>query len=105
MAYTEYTAIAARNPRDLTTFMAEAIADGWQPYGPPTNDDNGLLIQLVVKGTANGGGNYTPPNAAAGTRGLVLMGAAVTDATDDTDVVAQFNALLASLRTAGSIAT
>lgn len=158
MAYTDYDVVAARNPRDLKEFMASAIADGWQPYGPPTNDGSGLLVQVVVKGTPDDGGggsstvtsedisdasavgrsvltaadasaarsaigagtsnlvigtaanqakagNYTPPNAATGTRGLVLMGAAVADATDETDVVAQFNALLASLRTSGSLST
>jgi hypothetical protein len=35
----------------------------------------------------------------------VTQGAAVADAVDDTDIVAQFNALLASLRAAGVIAT
>ena len=35
--------------------------------------------------------------------GTVLKGAAVTDATGETDIVTQFNALLASLRTAGII--
>lgn len=48
-------------------------------------------------------GNYTPPNAATGTRGLVLMGAAVADAGDETEVVAQFNALLAALRASGAL--
>lgn len=37
--------------------------------------------------------------------GSLEPGAAVADATDTTDVVQQFNALLASLRAAGHIAT
>jgi hypothetical protein len=158
MAYTGYKAITARNPVDLTNFVTEAIGDGWQPYGPPTNDDAGLFVLIVVQGTANGGGggptdvsadditdattvgkavltaadaaaartaigagtsiltvgtgaaqakagDYTPPDAAAATKGLVLRGVAVADAVDETDVVAQLNALLASLRASGSIAT
>lgn len=41
--------------------------------------------------------------ATATIHGTVLKGAAVTDATSETDIVTQFNALLASLRTAGII--
>ena len=41
--------------------------------------------------------------ATATIHGTVLKGAAVTDATNETDVVTQFNALLASLRNAGII--
>lgn len=48
-------------------------------------------------------GNYTPPNATASVKGLVSMGAAVADATEETQL-AQLNALLASLRAAGIIA-
>lgn len=43
--------------------------------------------------------------ATGGTRGAVFQGAAVANATSETDVVAQFNALLASLRTTGIIST
>ena len=46
-------------------------------------------------------GNYAPPNAAAAVRGLVLQGAAVTNATDEASAVTQLNALLVSLRAAG----
>lgn len=156
MAYTDYSAVQARNTTDLAIAVNAAIADGWQPLAAPTLAANGTLVQPLVKGTPSGGGsgavtaaditdatavgrdvltaanaaaarsaigagtsnltigttastakagNYTPPNAATGTRGLVLMGAAVTDATDGDDVVDQLNALLASLRTAGSLAT
>ena len=41
--------------------------------------------------------------ATATIHGTVLKGTAVTDATGETDIVTQFNALLASLRTAGII--
>jgi len=44
-------------------------------------------------------------NATAVAKGVVNQGAAVADATGAGDVVAQFNALLASLRTAGVLAT
>ena len=154
MAYTDYSAVQARNPRDLTAFVAAAIADGWQPLGVPTMAADGSFVQALTKGTPAGGGlsdvsaaditdatdvgqsvltatdaaaartaigagtsslvigtgateakagNYTPPNATTSTYGLVLMAASVSDAVDGTDVVAQFNALLASLRTAGSL--
>jgi hypothetical protein len=155
MAYTDYSAVQARNTADLAAFVNAAIADGWQPLASPTLAANGTLVQPLVKGTPSGGGgggevtaaditdattvgrdvltaadaaaartaigagtsnltigttastakagDYTPPNAATGTRGLVLMGAAVADATDSNDIVDQFNALLASLRAAGSL--
>lgn len=45
------------------------------------------------------------PVATSAAVGGVKEGAAVTDATDATDVITQLNALLASLRTAGTIAT
>ena len=156
MAYTDYSAVQARNATDLAIAVNAAIADGWQPLAAPTLAANGTLVQPLVKGTPSGGGsgevtaaditdatavgrdvltaanaaaaraaigagtsslalgttastamagNYAPPNAATGTHGLVLMGTAVANATDGTDVVAQLNALLASLRTAGSLDT
>jgi hypothetical protein len=154
MAYTDYSAVKARNTTDLAAFVTAAIADGWQPLGTPTFTADGALVQALVKGTPSGGGsgevtsaditdatsvgrsvltaadaaaartaigagtsnltigttastakagNYTPPDATTSTRGLVLMGAAVADATDGSDVVDQFNALLASLRAAGML--
>lgn len=50
-----------------------------------------------------GANNYVLPTAGASLGG-VKQGAAVEDATSAEDIVAQFNALLASLRTAGVIA-
>ncbi|MNU33603.1 hypothetical protein D3C71_221660 [compost metagenome] len=60
------------------------------------------LVLGTTAGTAKAG-DYAPPNAAGATRGLVLQAAAVVDATDEATAVAQLNALLASLRTAGSL--
>lgn len=156
MAYTDYSAVQARNPQDLTAFVAAAIANGWQPLGVPTMAVDGSFVQALTKGTPAAGGSgdvsaaditdatavgrsvltaddaaaartaigagtsslvvgtsateakagdYAPPNATDDTRGLVLMAAAVSNAVDETDIVAQFNALLASLRTAGSLST
>lgn len=153
MAYTDYSAVQARNITDLAAFVTAAIADGWQPLAAPTLADDGTLVQALTKGASSAGevtteditdattvgrsvltaadeaaartaigagtsdlaigttastakaGDYAPPDADTTTRGLVLMGAAVADATDETDVVAQLNALLAHLRAAGSLAT
>jgi hypothetical protein len=58
-----------------------------------------------LSGVSPGANNYTLPDASGLTRGGVLQGSAVSDATDDTDVVAQLNALLASLRASGAIGT
>lgn len=40
-------------------------------------------------------------NASTSTCGVVLQAAGVTDATNADDIITQFNALLASLRTSG----
>ena len=79
-------------------------------YSPPvvTTTVNGLMPfadKVKLNGIAASANNYSLPNAAVATRGGVLQGPAVADAVDETDVVAQFNALLASLRTAGVIVT
>lgn len=79
-------------------------------YSPPvvTTTVNGLMPfadKIKLNGIATSANNYSLPNAAVSTRGGVLQGAAVADAVDETDVVAQFNSLLASLRTAGAIVT
>jgi hypothetical protein len=51
-------------------------------------------------------GNYTPPNASTGVRGLVLQAAtqAASTATDVPGLVADFNTLLAKLKAAGIVA-
>lgn len=65
---------------------------------------NTELLKLGSTATTAKPGNYAPPVATAAAVGTVKQGAAVADATDETDVVAQFNTLLASLRAAGIIA-
>ena len=45
------------------------------------------------------------PDAGASTKGLVKQGVAVADAVGETPTATEFNALLASLRTAGIIAS
>lgn len=47
----------------------------------------------------------TIPDASTTTKGLVKQGAAVSDAAGEAPTSAEFNALLASLRTAGVLAT
>lgn len=75
------------------------------PVGPaanPTTDN-----QLARKGYVDSVGvtSATAPISYAAGVISAAVGVAVADAVDETDVVAQFNALLASLRTAGYIAT
>lgn len=69
--------------RTVSTFQA----DGGLTYGDPDNP--------TVVGAA-----ATETDA-----GVVLQGVAVANATDTTDVITQLNALLASLRTSGAIAS
>lgn len=76
-------------------------------YSVATISANGLMSstdKAKLEGIATGANNYVLP-AAGESIGGVKQGAAVTDATSADDIVAQFNALLASLRTAGVIAT
>lgn len=81
-------------------------ADNNTTYSVVTSSANGLMSSTdksKLDGIENGANNYVLP--AAGTSlGGVKQGAAVEDATSAEDIVAQFNALLASLRTAGVIA-
>ena len=67
---------------------------------------SGAKIKAEAGATVEGfgGGSYVLPAATTATLGGVLEGAAVADATSET-VLTQLNALLASLRTAGIIAT
>ena len=48
---------------------------------------------------------YTLPTASTTAKGGVKMAAKVSDATGETDIVAQFNALLAAMKTAGLMAS
>ena len=59
MAYTDYSAVHARNPKDLSDLVVAAINDGWQPLGVPTTAADGSFVQALIKGTppSNGGGS------------------------------------------------
>lgn len=93
---------------------ATTAAAAWTALG---GGDVGKLASLPVASTAAAGiiqigttpttakaGNYAPPNAGAATRGMVLQGAAVPDAAA-APTMEEFNALLASLRASGAIAS
>ncbi|MGF6166331.1 hypothetical protein ABIE16_005655 [Pseudomonas sp. 2725] len=57
MAYTQYETVVANTPEELTAKLAQAIADGWQPYGSPVSITEGFqVLQAVVKGSSNVGG-------------------------------------------------
>lgn len=73
----------------------------------PSGGSSGQILRWSEDGTAVWGAdnNTTYTAATSSALGLVKQGAAVEDATSAEDIVAQFNALLASLRTAGVIAT
>lgn len=76
-------------------------------YTVVTTDADGLMSSTdksKLDGIENGANNYVLP-AASTSLGGVKQGAAVEDATSAEDIVAQFNALLASLRTSGAIAS
>lgn len=81
------SAIAFENDMDMNSHRITNLLAPTQSY------DAVNLAYLQGYGSA----------ATATIHGTVLKGAAVTDATGETDIVAQFNALLASLRTAGII--
>lgn len=81
-------------------------ADYNTTYSVATSSANGLMSSAdksKLDGIKNGANNYVLPKAGTSLGG-VKQGAAVKNATSAADIVAQFNALLASLRTAGVIA-
>lgn len=72
----------------------------------PSGGSSGQILKWSSDGTAVWGAEFTYTLPAAGTElGGVKQGAAVTDAAGETVTGAEFNALLASLRAAGIIAT
>lgn len=77
--------IAFENTIDLNNHQAKNVAD-------PTEAQDGATKNYVDSRTGN---------ASTSTRGVVLQAAGVTDATSSDDIITQFNALLASLRTSG----
>ncbi|MBF6039436.1 DUF1737 domain-containing protein [Pseudomonas sp. P154a] len=57
MAYTQYETVVANTPEEVTAKLAQAISDGWQPYGSPVSITEGFqVLQAVVKGSSNAGG-------------------------------------------------
>jgi hypothetical protein len=110
MSYTDYKIVIGANAEDLSTQMAEAIADGYQPLGQPLLQWGSFnLAQAVVKGTADGGGaggSYTLPAATAAALGGVKLAAhqAPSTATDAAGLVTDFNALLTKLQGSGAMA-
>lgn len=72
----------------------------------PSGGSSGQILRWSADGAATWGddNNTTYTAATSSALGLVKQGAAVEDATSAEDIVTQFNALLASLRTAGVIA-
>lgn len=97
MAVTDYKIIKDWED-SISGAVKAAIADGWQPIGEPQYDSKGMVRQVLIKGAYNTG--VSQP-ASATQAGAVKQAAAVADATDETDVVAQLNSLLAALRAAG----
>lgn len=77
--------IAFENTIDLNNHQAKNVAD-------PTEAQDGATKNYVDSRTGN---------ASTSTRGVVFQAAGVTDATNAEDIITQFNALLASLRTSG----
>lgn len=70
----------------------------------PSGGSSGQILKWSADGTATWGAETTYSAATSDALGLVKQGVAVEDATSAEDIVAQFNALLASLKTAGVIA-
>lgn len=101
------TAIGAGTSNLTIGTTGSTAAAGNHSHGAATESQSGFMTGAMVgklNGIETGANNYTLPAAAASTRGGVLQGAAVADATDETDSAAQLNALLAALRAAGVIA-
>lgn len=54
MAYTQYETVVTNTPEELAAKLAQAIAEGWQPYGSPVSITEGFqVLQAVVKGSSN----------------------------------------------------
>ena len=107
-ASTAPAALAASSAVGTGTTWARADHVHAFPAQLATSRTIALTGGATASGSFNGSANLslavTLATPTGSVRGGVLQGAAVADATDETDVVAQFNALLASLRAAGVIA-
>lgn len=80
----------------LTAADVGALPDSYTPPAAPVQSVNGQTGAVTLAAADVGAlpDSYSPP-----------QGAAVSDAEDESDAVTQLNALLASLRAAGIIAT
>lgn len=99
--------VASATPVAKSDITALGIPAQDTTYTEATTGAAGLMSSTdksKLNGIAPGANNYVLP-AAGASLGGVKQGAAVEDATSAENIVAQFNALLASLRTAGVIAT
>ena len=102
---------SSSNKTTTVSKIKEGLATSEQLAGKVDKDGSKVLseknftaaYETKLKGIAPEANNYVLP-AAGASLGGVKQGAAVEDATSAEDIVAQFNALLASLRTAGVIA-
>ena len=112
MSITNYQVVyAARDAvEELAAKVNAAIANGWQPHGAPIVTDH-LTQQAMIKGTPDGGSggggsDYVLPAATLTDLGGVKLAAAIEDssAADAEELVGDYNALLAALRTAGILA-
>ncbi|MGI6878830.1 head fiber protein [Microbacterium sp. gxy059] len=93
--------LTAESPAAARTTLG-AAPDTLQ--GVPSGGAAGQVLKRTGDGVAwQPDANTTYGPATGTTTGLVKRGAPVADATDEADVVTQFNALLAALRTAGVI--
>lgn len=94
-------------PDSGTNGQVLKVVDGVPAWAADTNTTyTAMTAALATAGTATAANTISPlVLAGAIDERLPTPGTAVADAVDETDVVAQFNALLASLRVAGVIAS
>jgi hypothetical protein len=94
--------------QDIVNIIQDMLTSQLHAGGNATTEDPGLMSaadKTKLDGIAASANDYTLPNAGTLTRGGVLKGVAVVDAKDNASAITQVNALLASLRTSGAIAT
>lgn len=105
VALTAAQAAATPSIRAIGTTATTAAA-GNHTHSNVTTTVAGFMSntdKVKLDGIASNANNYTLPAATVAAIGGVKQATAVADAVDDTDIVQQFNSLLASLRVAGSL--